>query len=239
MSAESMAPFGMALLDYLEGDASAAITVRRDDGFAAHLPIAVFFRDPAELPIDRAALDACRDPVLDIGAGAGIHTLALQERGVEATAIDIAPGAVEVMRRRGVRDARQADVYEFAGGRFRSLLLLQHGVGMAGTLEGLDRLLGKLKDLLADDGEVLCDSLDVRRTEDERHLAYQEANRAAGRYIGEIRTRIDYGQHEGRWSGWLHVDPETLARHAGDAGYSCDVILQLDTGDYLARLRPR
>ncbi|MHC4577580.1 MAG: methyltransferase domain-containing protein [Planctomycetota bacterium] len=235
-----MAPFGLALTDFLAGDPSATLTVRRDDGFAGGMPVALFFRGPEDFsPLDRAALDLCRTPVLDAGAGAGVHSLALQDRGVTVTAIDVCAAAVEVMRRRGVRDVRVADVCAFAEGPFQTILMLQHGLGLAGTLEGLDRLLIRLRGRLAEDGEIVCDSLDVRQTEDPRHLAYQDANRRAGRYVGEVRTRIEYEDHVGPWYDWLHVDPDTLTAQAASAGYACTVAVRVAGGDYLARLRPR
>ncbi|MHC4973198.1 MAG: class I SAM-dependent methyltransferase [Planctomycetota bacterium] len=235
-----MAPFGLALLDYLEGDADATITVRRDDGFAAALPASLYFRAPEDFsPIDRAALDLCRGPALDAGAGAGVHSLALQERGVTVTAIDICPQAVEVMRRRGVRDVHVANVSDYVGGPFASILMLQHGAGLAGSVAGLGRLLATLRGLLGDGGEILCDSLDVRQTQEPVHLAYHEASRRAGRYIGEVRIRMEYKDLVGSWFDWLHVDPEILEEAAAAAGYACEVAAQAAGGDYLARLRPR
>jgi hypothetical protein len=43
-----MDPYGQALRDFQNGDASATITVRRHDGFVSPLPAAVFFRKEAE-----------------------------------------------------------------------------------------------------------------------------------------------------------------------------------------------
>jgi len=40
----------------------------------------------------------------------------LQELGLSVCAIDIAPEAVKIMRRRGVRDARCADRFQFREG---------------------------------------------------------------------------------------------------------------------------
>src|SRR5574341_2064878 len=107
-------PHGRALLDFFNGDTSAEIVVHADDGETEVVPISVFFRGPAEFSaLEEAALDLCRGRVLDAGAGAGCHALALQERDLPVCAIDIAPEAVEVMRRRGVKDAHCADIFHF------------------------------------------------------------------------------------------------------------------------------
>ena len=240
MSAEAMGPYGQALLDYFRGEPSATLVVHREDGHADNLPASVFFREPAGFsPIERAALDLCRGTVLDIGAGTGCHSLALQERGLRVLAIDVCPQALEILAGRGVEECRQADIFEFQGGPFDTLLLMMHGIGMVGDLAGLDRFLSHAHTLLRPDGQLLFDSLDVRCTENPVHLAYQEANRKAGRYVGQIRMRFEYRGRMGPPFDWLHVDPGTLAERAEGLGWSCRVERQEENGDYLARLTPK
>jgi hypothetical protein len=79
----------------------------------------------------------------------------------------------------------------------------------------------------------------VRRTDDPGHLTYHEANRRAGRYIGQNRLQFEYRGTTGPYCGWLHVDPETLAEWAAQGGWECEPILVEESGDYLARLTPR
>jgi SAM-dependent methyltransferase len=196
-----------------------------------------FFRAPEEFsPIERAALERCRGRVLDIGGGTGLHSLVLQERGHEVTTIDVCPEAVEIMTARGVRDARREDVFRFRGGPFDTLLMLGHGIGLVEDLAGLDRFLPHARDLAGAGGQVLLHSTDVSRTKDPAHLSYHEANRRAGRYIGEIRLRFEYEGRGGPSCGWLHVDEDTLQKHAAPAGWKCETLRREETGDYLACL---
>jgi SAM-dependent methyltransferase len=239
MEAKSMDPYGQALRDFQNGDASATITVHRDDGADNPLPAAVFFRKPAEFSeIERMAAALCQGEVLDIGAGTGIHSLALQARGLHVTAIDISPQAVEIMTERGVANARLMDVFRLSGKRFDTLLMMMHGIGMAETLAGLDRFLHHTLPLAKSNGRLLLDSLDVRKTDDPRHLAYHAANRRAGRYFGEIRMQFEYKGQRGPLFGWLHVDAKTLAEHAAQAGWECQVARMQTDGNYLAQLTP-
>jgi len=232
-----MTPHGLALVAYLEGDAQARLTIRRDDGNEDSLPVRHFFRPATEFtPVELAALERCDGRVLDVGAGAGIHSLVLQERGLRTTAIDISPHAVEIMTRRGVRDARCADIFEFEDGPYETVLMLGHGIGIVGDLPGLNRFLHRARRLVGESGQVLLDSLDVRQTDDPRHLAYHQTNRSAGRYVGVIRLQFEFQGQSGPYCRWLHVDPETLRRHAEAAGWTCEVVLEQDGGSYLARL---
>lgn len=86
------------------------------------------------------------------------------------------------------------------------------------------------------DGQLLLDSLDVRVTDDPGNLADHEANRAAGRYVGEVRTRFELRGRTGPLCGWPQVDAGTLREHAEAAGWRRDVVHPGERGDHLARL---
>lgn len=237
MNRNSMKPFGMALTAYFEGDTTAELTMRRDDGRVIPIPVSHFFRGPSEFTaIDHAAIDLCLGHVLDGGAGTGVHSLVLQEKGLPVTSVDISPHAVNIMKQRGLTDVHRADVFEYAEGRFDTLLMMGHGIGLVETIDGLDRFLDHAHDLLIEDGQVLLDSLDVRVTDDPGDLAYHEANRRAGRYIGEIRLQFEFHGEKGPYCGWLQVDVETLREHAELAGWRCEVVHQGESGDHLSRL---
>lgn len=232
-----MEPYGLALLAFFEGDTGAELVIRRDDGQETPLPISYFFRETGQFtPIDKVALEHCQGHVLDVGAGTGLHSLALQEKGLPVTAIDVSPQAVEIMKKRGVRDARRADVFEFSGGPFDTILMLGHGLGIVETLAGLDRFLAHARSLLSEEGRLLVDSLDVRNSDDPRNVAYLEAKRKAGRYFGEIRLQLEFQGKPGPYCGWLHVDPQTLQERSAAARWRAEVIHQEESGDYLAKL---
>lgn len=232
-----MIPHGLSLRDYFHGAETAQLTIRRDDGVEYSLPVSYFFRLADEFsPIETTALQLCHGHVLDIGAGSGLHSLVLQSKGLTVTAIDVSPAAVEVMVRRGVTDAQVADVFQFLGGPFDVLLMLGHGIGIAEDLRGLNRLLVHARKLTRTEGRLLIHSLDVEQTDDPGNLAYHDANRQAGRYIGETRLQFEYRGRTGPYCGWLHVDPITLAEQAEQEGWKCEVACEQEGGDFLACL---
>ena len=212
----------------MEGEHDAQLVVE-DDFHREALPVALFFRGPEDfMPYERRALDLCRGRVLDVGAGAGCSTLALQARGFDVVAIDVVPEAVEIMRRRGVRDARQADLFALRGERFDTVLLLMNGLGLAGTVEGLPLLLRHLHELIASGGQVLADSTDLR--------AHPPPHLPPGAYPGELRFRLEFDGRLGATFPQLYADPDLVRVHAAATGWRCDVVFQGEMGSWLARL---
>jgi len=178
----------------------------------------------------------CRGKVLDIGAGAGPHSLALQERGLEVTAIDISPHACEIMRKRGIKNIKCSTVYELKEKKFDTILLMGRSIGFVENLSGLKQFLIYCKDLLNPMGLILFDSLDVRLTTSPIHLAYQEENIKHGRYFGEIRLQIEYEDILGEKFQILHIDPQTLKNITNKLNWSCEILCKEKNGIYLAKI---
>jgi 2-polyprenyl-3-methyl-5-hydroxy-6-metoxy-1,4-benzoquinol methylase len=237
MNPKAMSLYGKALWDYYNGDKTAEIIIRRDDGLETKLPVVIFFRSQNELlPGEVEAIHQSRGHVLDIGAGSGIHTLILQSKGLSVTAIDIDPNAVNVMIQRGILDVHRADIMNYQGGSFDILLMFGHGIGMVETIRGLNHFLDHAVSLIRSDGQLLINSVDVRRTDDPVHLKYHKANNLAGRYIGETRIQFEYKREKGPFCGWLHIDPDTLQEQASLKNWTCEIIFEDKSGEYIARL---
>ena len=236
MDSRAMKPYGAALLAYWEGDHNAELVLRCENGREDREPVSDFFRQPSAFtPIEKAAIENCFGYVLDVGAGTGLHSLVLQEKGSRVTAVDISPQAVQIMTQRGVLDVRCVDLFDYEMGPSDTILIMGNGIGMVETLAGLDRFFAHARGLLSGEGQVLLDSADVRITDNPQSLAYQESLRRAGRYVGEIRLQLEYRGRKGPYCGWLQVDTETLEKHAVKAGWECELIIQ-EGKEYLARL---
>jgi len=235
---ERWGPLGRALLDFHRGATSARIIVHTDIWLDEPTPVEEFYR-PDDLPLpelERTALGLCRGRTLDLGAGAGRHALDLQQRGLEVTAIDVAPEAVEVMRDRGVTDARCGDFTALEGERFDTILLLMHGIGLVGTLDGLAEFFDQANDHLEDDGRILFDSANLGIVIPERFDEGLVEWRAGGLYPGEVEYRLTYGDYEGEPYPWLFVDPVTLSNLAQAAGFRSEVVARGARGSFLARV---
>jgi SAM-dependent methyltransferase len=237
MESISMQAYGTALLDYMQGNQEASILICRDDGFKAELPVKVFFKTPTKFSaIENKALELCKGSVLDVGGGGGSISLYLQSKGFSVSSIDICPSAVEIMRRRGVKNVEVADIFQLKDVKYDTILMMGNGIGMVETVKGLESFLNKVSHLFEPGGQLIFDSLDVTKTNVPEHLEYQQANKDAGRYFGEIRMKFCYGDIEGPYFGWLQVDPETLRKYADLIGLDCKIVYRQEDGEYLSLL---
>jgi SAM-dependent methyltransferase len=197
--------FGQMLLD-----GTGPEIIERDDGFlgAVH---PIYFKPIAQWPaVERRALRWARGRVLDVGVGAGRAALELQRRGRSVVGIDVSPGAVEVARARGVRDARLLafeDVDDSLG-KFDTIVMLGNNFGLFGSPSKARRMLRGLRPLAE---RVVAGSNDPYTTEDPAHLAYQERNRKRGRLPGQLRLRVRYRDLIGPWFDYLIVSPDEMA----------------------------
>ncbi|MCB2410649.1 class I SAM-dependent methyltransferase [Hymenobacter lucidus] len=229
-------PVGHALLAFLHGTKQAALTVHSNVAEEEPLPASYFFRTLWEMPeLERTALEECRGRVLDAGAGAGCHSLELQSRGFQVKAIDASPGAVQVMGARGVQEAACHDLFALpAGEHYDTILMLMNGLGLVGTLDGLQRYLQYAKQLLAPGGQILATSSDISYLyEDEDGALVINLN---GPYYGEVEYFMTYGEEKGAAFEWLFADAGLLQDYAEEAGYEVEFLGEDDQQQYLVRL---
>ena len=232
---------GQALLAYHHGAAGACVTVHCNAADDEPLPASYFFRTLLQMPeLERLALDESRGRVLDLGAGAGCHSLELQSRGfADVKAVDVSAGAVQVMTERGVRTVARHDLFAPLPPNelpYDTILLLMNGLGLAGTLEGLDKFLAHARTLLAPGGQILATSSDVRYLyEDEDGALMLNLN---GPYYGEVEYTLSYQGRTGKPFPWLFVDAALLNDAAETAGYTADFLSEDENDQYLVRLTP-
>jgi SAM-dependent methyltransferase len=204
--------------------------VERDDAFIAGSKLSYFAPVRRWGAVERRALRFVRGRVLDVGAGAGRVALELQARGREVVAIDISPGAVEVARKRGVRDVRLLALEDVDAtlGRFGTVVMYGNNFGLFGSRAKARRLLRQLRPLAE---RIVAGSNDPYQTEDPAHLAYQARNRDRGRMPGQLRLRVRYRDLVGPWFEYLIVSPEEMEEIVEGTGWQIRRLVQ-DEGSY-------
>ena len=229
-------PMGAAIRDYFRQGKSAQLKVLSSLFDDDEMPVAHLFRSYHEMPpLEQRALDEARGKVLDVGAGAGCHALALQERGLDVTAVDISPLSCETMKERGVANVECVNIFnQRFQERFDTLLLLMNGTGIAGKLSRLPQLLSRLKQLMNPGAQILIDSSDLRYVyEDENGVLDVDLD---GAYYGEVDYQMTYRNIIGKSFDWLYADSVVLAECCRQCGLKCEILAQGNHSDYLARI---
>ena len=228
---------GHSLLDYQNGDRSSDVYVQTNISHREYLSRAHFFRSFSQMiPIEQQALTLSQGRTLDVGAGTGSHVLYLQEKGIEAIALDISPSAIEICRQRGVRVAICCDILQYEG-QADTILMLMNGIGLCQKLSLLDTYLQKLKTLLTPHGQILLTSTDIiymfDQDEDGGYIVpiAEDAD-----YYGELTYTISYKGKKDSFP-WLFLDYNTLQNAAHHNGLLCELIAEGEAYNYLARLR--
>jgi SAM-dependent methyltransferase len=228
--------FGLMLQDGLAGEETREI-LERDDGTIWISGGAANYLAPFRRWIapERRALRYVRGRVLDVGCGAGRVALELQERGHAVVAIDESPGAVEVARRRGVRDARVLrfeDVDESLG-RFDTVVFFGNNFGLFGSRARAKRMLRRLA-RMAD--RIVASSNDPYPTREPLHTAYQERNLRRGRMAGQLHCRVRYKDRTTPWFDYLIVSPEEMRELAESGGWHVHRLIAAEGTEFVGVL---
>ena len=229
-----MDPMGRAITDYHKTGAADRLRVFSPMFDEDEMPLPTLFRKYEEMPdIERKALDMARGKTLDVGAGAGCHSLVLQQRGVDVTAIDISPLSVETMKERGVKKVMEQDFFTLEG-QYDTILMLMNGIGIVGTLQRLPLFFRHLDKILAPGGQVLCDSSDISYVFEDEDGTIEYPEEMA--YYGEHTFQMQYKDTIGEPFDWLYIDADTLRQEAARCGYAVEVVAEGEHYDYLARI---
>lgn len=229
-------PMGAAIADYFKHHQADRLRVFSSLFDEDEIPVKELFRSEKQMsPLERMALKMATGKILDIGAGSGCHTLALQEAGKEVHAIDISPLSVEVMKLRGVHHATQANLFdERFCDSYDTILMLMNGSGIIGTLENLPFFFLKMKQILRPGGCILMDSSDLRYLFEEEDGSF--VIDLAGDYYGEVDFQMQYKDIKGDPFDWLYIDFQTLSLYAAENGFKAELIKEGKHYDYLALL---
>lgn len=228
--------FGKAILDYQTNNSPEDLITETNISEPDEMSVAYLFRDYSEMPtLEQKALRLSKGKVLDVGCGAGSHSLYLQnEKDLEVHAIDISPNAIESCVLRGIKNARAQHILEVENEKYDTILLLMNGTGIFGTLNETTKYLQKLKSLLNPGGQILIDSSDIIYMFDEDDDGSFLI--PADGYYGELIFTVSYKNETEESFPWLYLDYNTLQNAAHANGLNCELVKEGKHFDYLARL---
>lgn len=232
---EEKDPMGMAIRDYFKTGKASRLKVLSPDFDDDEIPVPTLFRSFQEMPpLERKALELAQGRILDVGAGSGCHSLALQEMGKTVEAVEISPLSVETMRERGVKIVRQEDFFQLHGEPYDTILMLMNGSGIVGRIEKLAEFFNHIRTLLAPGGCLYMDSSDLRYLYEEEDGSFMiDLN---DDYYGELEFQMQYKNVKGDLFPWLYIDFNTLQMYAEENGFHAEMVHEGDHYDYLAKI---
>lgn len=228
--------FGEAIKDYYNQKYTEDILVQADDFDDDCIPIPYLFRSYKEMPkVEQKALDISFGKVLDVGCGAGSHGLFLQnKKHLDVTAIDISEGAINICKKRGLKNTFVQNIFDHTHIKYDTILFLMNGSGIIGSLNRIDHFFTHVKTLISSGGQILMDSSDISYLfQDDDGGFWVDAS--AG-YYGEMSYRLKYKGQESETFDWLYIDYNTLQNAANTNGFLCELLFEGENNDYLAKL---
>lgn len=231
--------YGKQLLAQYLGTTPTAEIIERDDNFiATGSDIGMYFTEYEEWgALEQKAIAKVHGKTLDIGCGAGRHSLYLQEKGFDVTGIDNSPGAVKVCKMRGlkkafVRPIEQID--KFRQNSFETIIMFGNNFGLFGSRDNARSLLQKMSLITKPNAQIIAGTMNPYQTTNEDHLSYHKLNRRRGRMGGQIRLRVRYGKTVGEWLDYLFVSPDEMEEILGKTDWQIKEFLTSDSPNYVA-----
>ena len=227
---------GLAIKDYHQGHYSQDLFNETSISEKDELPLPYLFRPYNQMPkLEKQALKHCKGTVLDIGCGAGSHSLYLQQQGFNVTALDCSTDSIAVCKSRGITQTVAGDLLDYNRQQYDTLLILMNGTGIFQQVAKVPLYLNHLKNILKPGGQILVDSSDLvymyNTLENGAIMVPAHMN-----YYGELECTLYYKEYVSDPYYWLYLDQKTFKRLAVGAGFKWEIIAQGSNHDYLARL---
>jgi SAM-dependent methyltransferase len=221
--------FGHEMYDYYKGKRISQTTIERDDGYIDVLSGAkTYFSTHEDWPEhQRRAMEYARGRVLDVGCGAGRHSLYLQEKGFSVLGTDVSPLSIEVCKLRGLRQARVMGItnLSFRLGEFDTLIMQGCNFGLLGSLKRGRWLLRRFKRMTTGDARIIAECNDPYGTENPFHLKYHATNRRKGRMSGQVRIRVRYLGYTTPWFDYLLVSKDEMEQMIEGTGWRVEKLI--------------
>jgi len=106
--------------------------------------------------------------------------------------------------------------------------------GLFGSFEKARRLLKKLYRITSENALIIADTRDIYKTDNPAHLEYHRINKEKGRMGGQVRIRIRFRKHVGRWFDYLMVSKEEMKEILDGTGWKIKEFIGSGNSDYLA-----
>ena len=234
--------YGQQLWGYFKTGEPESEIIERDDGLISRGQYGgkLYFSEYKDWQkIEKQAMKNVRGRVLDIGCGAGRHSLYLQGKGLDVTGIDNSPLAIKICRQRGLKKAKVLGIEEVGKLKpdsFDTVIMMGNNFGLFGSFRLAQTLLKKLHRVTSPDALIIAMTRDPYTTKDPAHVAYHKLNRKRGRMPGQLRIRVRYKSVIGNWFDYLLVSKDELRKILKNTGWGVERFIDGKDGQYIMLL---
>ena len=181
-------------------------------------------------------MDWAKGRVLDIGCGAGRHSIYLQRRGLDVLGVDNSPLAIKVSKLRGLKNAEIMSIEDvgFKPNSFDTIVMMGNNFGLFGSFRSAQKLLAKFHKMTSKTARIIADTIDPYETDNPDHLEYHKRNKEIGRMGGQVRVRVRFQKYVGRWFDYLMVSKEEMKQLLKGTGWRIGKFIDSDSSQYVA-----
>ncbi|MCD6465606.1 class I SAM-dependent methyltransferase [Candidatus Bathyarchaeota archaeon] len=231
--------FGHMLWAYYKGE-NVFEVIERDDGYIDVINPEIYFSKYENWPqIEQEAMKSIRGRVLDIGCGAGRHSIYLQNKGFNVVGIDISPLAIKVCRLRGLKKAKIMPIEElnFKPRSFDTVIMMGNNFGLFGSFKKAQKILRKLHEITSKEALIIAETRDPYKTNNPAHLEYHEWNKKRGRMGGQVRIRHRFRKYIGRWFDYLLVSKDEMRKILKGTEWKIERFIESTGPQYIAIIK--
>jgi len=230
--------FGQEMWACFKGERASEI-VERDDGYfdASLVGPQMYFSEYEDWHlIEKQAMEFVKGRVLDIGCGAGRHSLHLQKKGFDVLGIDSSPLAIKICRLRGLNKAEVMPIEDvnFKPDSFDTIIMMGNNFGLFGSFKRARKLLKKFLRMTSENGLIVASTRDPYKTVNPDHLEYHRLNREKGRMGGQVRIRVRFRKIVGRWFDYVMVSKKEMEEILKGTGWQVREFIDSDDSEYVA-----
>ncbi len=205
---------GQAIWAYHKGNKSFEV-IEREDGYVDVTSPKLYFTEFANWMSDeKKAIKYACGRILDVGCGAGRHSLYLQRKGLNVYGIDKSPLAVKMCKLRGVKKVKTMPLEDinFKPDSFDTIIMMGGNFALLGDTGKARTVLRKLHKITSKQSLIVASAVDVysNTRDNPAHMEYIRLNRKKGRLGGQWRIRIRFKQFTTKWFDLLHTSKEEM-----------------------------
>jgi SAM-dependent methyltransferase len=230
--------YGQEIWAHFKGKEGNEIVEREDGYFSVSSGSKTYFsqfKDWSEN--EKKAIRFVRGRILDVGCGAGRHSLYLQNKGFDVTGIDNSPLAIKVCKLRGLKKAKVMsikDVGKFKPNSFDTVIMMCNNFGLFGSFKGTKLLLKKFYRITSPHAVIIADTLDPYKTDNPAHLEYHKFNKKRGRMGGQVKLRIRFEKYVSDWFNYLMVSKKEMKKLLKGTGWKVKKFIDFKKARYIA-----